>query len=79
MGVLNCDRRGCERIMCANISHTYGYLCSSCKDELIAGGRQDIDSFMGSSPEEDRYSPVWEEEINSEFVSRYDDGGLLND
>jgi hypothetical protein len=72
MGVLNCDRRGCESILCDNISPSYGYLCSRCKQELIDGGRQDIDSFMGIPPEEDRYSPVWEEEINSEFVSRYE-------
>ena len=73
MGVLNCDRVGCDNIMCDNISHTYGYLCSECKQELIAGGRQDIDTFMGRVPLEDRYSYVWEEEVNSEFTSRYDE------
>lgn len=48
MGVLACDRKGCENIMCAKHSDEYGYICNECFDELV---RQrviymDVNSFM---------------------------------
>ena len=34
MGVLACDRKGCENVMCDHYSDVYGYLCYSCLSEL---------------------------------------------
>jgi hypothetical protein len=62
MGVLECDRHGCENIMCDYYSDEFGYLCWECKQELeeycrIYGvTRQSIRIFM-----------------NSEKCSNYDD------
>lgn len=54
MGVLNCNRRGCENIMCDWYSSEYGYICNNCFDELISRGvHVDIEEFMDS-----RSSPV---------------------
>lgn len=35
MGVLSCDRYGCENIMCDRYSNEYGYICNECFEELI--------------------------------------------
>jgi hypothetical protein len=50
MGVLNCDRKGCENIMCDYYSHTHGYLCWECRDELLNSYYQynSIYAFMGT-------------------------------
>ena len=48
MGVLNCDRVGCDNIMCDRAS-TCGkyYICYECFDELVRlGPATDIDMFM---------------------------------
>ena len=34
MSVLECERNGCENIMCDRLSHKYGYLCNECFIEL---------------------------------------------
>ena len=48
MGVLPCDRAGCENIGCCRLSDVYGYICWECFDELVQSGRRDISVFMGS-------------------------------
>jgi len=49
MGVLSCDRNGCDRIMCDRYSSEYGYICWECFDELVASGpTTDIEVFMNS-------------------------------
>ena len=35
MGVLACDRRGCDNIMCDTYIPTVGYICNECKEEFI--------------------------------------------
>ena len=35
MGVMNCDRRGCDSAMCDKLSHKFGYICNECMKELI--------------------------------------------
>jgi len=35
MGVLNCDRNGCDNVMCDRSSHEYGYICDECFEELV--------------------------------------------
>ncbi len=74
MSVLNCNRNGCQNIMCDFYSHTYGYLCRECKQELIESPTvRSITEFMDSPKVEEDINPYWEEEINETFVSRYED------
>lgn len=74
MGVLACDRQGCENIMCDYISHTYGYLCYSCMQELKAlSGSMTIRQFMNTEVSGNKRSYEWENYVESEFKSRYED------
>jgi hypothetical protein len=34
MGVMECDRIGCDSIMCHKISDCHGYICHECFEEL---------------------------------------------
>jgi hypothetical protein len=45
MGVLECDRRGCENIMCDRYSPKHGYLCNECFSEMVETGLT-ISAFM---------------------------------
>lgn len=47
MGVLQCDRLGCDNVMCDRLSQRYGYICWECFDELVTSGVFDVESFMG--------------------------------
>ncbi len=73
MGVLACDRSGCNNIMCDNLSHTYGYLCRECLEELKDNPMIDIEDFMGK-PRQKYHSvviqEVWEKMIDEEFQER---------
>lgn len=47
MGVLACDRRGCNNVMCDRLSHRYGYICNDCFEQLVSLGPSiDIEEFM---------------------------------
>lgn len=50
MGVMRCDRKGCESILCDLYSPIHGYLCSGCyKDlehELNINQPEDIDDYI---------------------------------
>lgn len=49
MGVLACDRRGCENIMCDRYSYKHGYICNECFEELVSlGVRTSVSEFMNS-------------------------------
>lgn len=74
MGVLACDRKGCENIMCDNVSHERNeYLCGECKQELKVGGFTDIDDFMGKEKPSYGDNFAWEEYVDKVFVSRYEE------
>lgn len=74
MGVLACDRLGCENIMCDYYSHTYGYLCYSCMQELkAANGALTIRQFMNTPSVDYNRSYEWENFVESEFKSRHED------
>jgi hypothetical protein len=45
MSVLECERNGCKNVMCDRLSHTYGYLCNECFDELC-GSDLEIEDFL---------------------------------
>jgi len=69
MGVLACDRKGCENIMCDYYSHDFGYICYECKSELEQKGACDITDFMDSKKVayEDQY---WGKFVDSVFTRR---------
>jgi hypothetical protein len=50
MGVLACDRKGCENIMCDRYSEVYGYICEECFEEFAQSDAScgDIVFFMHS-------------------------------
>ena len=73
MSILACDRQGCENIMCDYYSHTHGYLCYSCLNELKAlNGAMTIRQFMSSPASTGGRSYEWENYVESEFKSRYE-------
>lgn len=74
MGVLACNRNGCNNIMCNRCSNNYGYLCDECFDELVdLGPHTDIDSFMGREPERNRTTEETAyEKFNRMFAHRND-------
>ena len=51
MGVLNCDRKGCDNVMCDRLSYEFGYICDRCFDELCEiGNVHDVVGFMATPP-----------------------------
>lgn len=49
MGVIRCNRNGCERIGCDRHSPEYGYICGECFEELVSmGPTANIEAFMDS-------------------------------
>ena len=68
MGVLACDRKGCENIMCDRHSQKFGYICNSCFEELLQSNIIDIDAFMNSE-KVDRKLPldIREKWLDEEF------------
>ena len=76
MGVLACNRRGCENIMCDHYSHEFGYICYECLSELKELPFKDIEDFMDSykgcredSPNQDQ----WEELLYKTFKNRFEE------
>ena len=53
MGVLACDRKGCDNIMCDNYSSEHGYICWECLRELreraVGDGTVDVYKFMATA------------------------------
>jgi hypothetical protein len=64
MGVLNCNRHGCNNVMCDRVSPIHGYICYECFVELVESGPEtNIRAFM----ESDKKSPVNLEAANARF------------
>ncbi len=54
MGVMECNRKGCEHIMCDNYSEVTGYICYDCKRELEDSNPSsisDVEKFMQTTKE----------------------------
>jgi len=52
MGVMECNRKDCNNIMCDNHSKITGYICNECKQELeesYPACIEDVKMFMESS------------------------------
>jgi hypothetical protein len=49
MGVMECNRNGCDNITCEHYSREYGYICDDCFEELVnCGPYYDIEIFMNT-------------------------------
>lgn len=73
MGVLACDRKDCDNIMCDFYSDTFGYLCYDCLQELKScNGSTTISQFMATPSKLYKRSYEWENYVESEFKSRYE-------
>ncbi len=51
MGVLTCNRKGCDHIMCDFYSYKFGYICGDCLIELRDSGL-DTATFMATEKTE---------------------------
>jgi len=71
MGVLACDRNGCDNIMCDYVSSEHGYLCWECRKELIAKGPCSVSRFMDTPKVSEFNAETWERIIEEEFKSRF--------
>jgi len=65
MGVLACDRKGCDNIMCGRYNDELGYICDECYAELVATNTHPA-IFMVSRKENNKWY-----DYESIFVSRY--------
>lgn len=73
MSVLQCDRHGCDNIMCDRLSNEYGYICDSCFEELVNNGPEtNIAEFMESSPKR-RNREAAQARFEVEFPSRHNE------
>ena len=70
MGVLACDRKGCDNVMCDYVSSEHGYICWECLSELKAKGMCDIGVFMGSEKVEKDNLDAWEAYVDQVFKDR---------
>lgn len=67
MGVLSCNVRDCQSIMCDRIHSKYGYICHRCFTRLVEKGvGTNIKDFFNTSAEE-------EGEIDKEAAYAYFD------
>lgn len=63
MGVMRCNRKGCENIMCERLSSRFGYLCNECFEELVASRTCDIMKFMKRSKIQYPPDVEWYDEV----------------
>jgi len=72
MGVLACDRRGCENIMCDRGNSDY-YICNECFEELVATGScTDVEIFMDSKKPPRSQLNIARARYNAEFPYRWE-------
>ena len=69
MSDLECNRIGCENIMCERYSNIYGYICNDCYSEMVIAqaiiGNFSIKKFMETPKHEIDDSDV---DLNDVFV-----------
>jgi hypothetical protein len=68
MGVMQCDRKGCNNILCYRYSKKYGYICNDCFQELSTNIIS-ITEFMNKEkdPYSDSREKAWINMLNAEF------------
>ncbi len=67
MGVLACDRKGCENIMCDRYSNRVGYICEECFSELKRQPHTLISDFMESPKGDSKDTKYWEDFLEQVF------------
>ena len=67
MGVLACNRTGCDNIMCDKHSNTYGYICNSCYNELLLSGKNIVE-FMELEPIDNTVASTMRRYYEQEFI-----------
>lgn len=78
MGVLACDRSGCENVMCDRLSYHYNaYLCDECFDELVDRGveasvQKFLDSEKAKGPNREARREAALARFDAEFPKRTD-------
>lgn len=68
MSVMQCNRKGCNNILCDRYSKQYGYICSDCFLELSENFIS-IKEFMNKEkdPYSDSRKEAWINILNAEF------------
>lgn len=69
MGVMPCNRNGCDNIMCDRYSNKYGYICHDCYSQLLQSNLN-IESFMASNKDTFERRLGGSEELEAEFTLR---------
>jgi len=69
MSVLECSRKGCNSIMCDRLSHTYGYLCAECFEELCVSDLE-IEEFLKTEKGNSLKKKIRKELLEKEFLLR---------
>jgi hypothetical protein len=71
MGVMNCNRKDCDNILCDRYADDLGYICNSCYNEMIEDQKYNpkftIDGFMKNS----KFLPDSEVDLDSLFSYRH--------
>jgi hypothetical protein len=68
MGVMACDRKDCDNVMCDHYSYDYGYICYDCIHELKDCGPCDIQEFMNTPKTKTLHRlDQWDSVVNFEF------------
>ena len=75
MSVLACNRTGCKNVMCHLLSHTHGYICTECFNELVKRGPSANISLFMSTPKPRRLDFDLEETAFKRFSAEFSDGG----
>lgn len=73
MGVLACDRNGCDNIMCDYYSHERGYICYECLKELLSKPDINISTFVSTPKSNEEFVRDWETHVRQEFKSRWEE------
>lgn len=63
MGVMSCNRKGCDNVMCSDYVEDVGYICSDCLEEL---------EFIKPISKEEviKFMDTYKDNMNSETKSK---------
>lgn len=56
MGVMQCNRNGCNTVLCNLLSDTHGYICTNCYNELMDGAERNVKTFMNSLKDDYKFN-----------------------
>ncbi len=72
MSVLQCDRSGCESIMCKRHSDYYGFICDECFRKLCDTHNGSVAQFMGTpkNREHESHREAWRQSMEAIFPKR---------